>query len=137
MKAHPIAKVGEIPPGGRKLVTVGKVQFGVFNVGGEFFAYRNICPHAGAPVCVGKISGTTLPSAVYEYDYGREGGILRCPWHGWEFDLRTGEHLVDPETKLKRIAVEIQGEALEKFPVTQSGDTLHVILPVSVVGEGP
>ena len=137
MKAHPVAKVGEIPPGGRKLVTVGKMQFGVFNVAGEFFAYRNLCPHAGAPVCVGNISGTTLPSPVYHYDYGREGGILRCPWHGWEFDLRTGEHLVDPETKLKRIDVEIHGEALEKFPVTQTGDTLHVILPASVVGEGP
>ena len=137
MKAHPVAKAGEIPPGGRKLVTVGKIQFGVFNVDGQFFAYRNICPHAGAPVCVGKVSGTTLPSPVYHYDYGREGCILRCPWHGWEFDLRTGEHLVDPEKKLKRIDVEIQGEALERFPVAQTGDTLHVILPVSVSGEGP
>lgn len=137
MKAHPVAKVGEIPPGGRKPVTIGKIQFGVFNVDGRFFAYRNICPHAGAPVCVGKISGTTLPSPVYQYDYGHEGCILRCPWHGWEFDLRTGEHLVDPATKLKRIDVEIQGQALEKFPVTQTGDTLHVILPASVVGEGP
>ena len=137
MKAHPVAKVGEIPPGGRKPVTIGKIQFGVFNVDGRFFAYRNICPHAGAPVCVGKISGTTLPSPVYPYDYGHEGCILRCPWHGWEFDLRTGEHLVDPATKLKRIDVEIQGQALEKFPVTQTGDTLHVILPASVVGEGP
>lgn len=49
----------------------------------------------------------------------------------------TGEHLVEPETKLKRIAVEIEGEALEKFPVTQSGDTLHVILPAIAAGDGP
>jgi nitrite reductase/ring-hydroxylating ferredoxin subunit len=39
---------------------------------------------------------------VYEYKYGRESEILRCPWHGWEFDLLNGEHLVDPETKLKQ-----------------------------------
>ena len=62
MVTHPVAKIGEILPGGRKLVTVGKIQLGIFNVGGNFFAYRNICPHAGAPVCLGKISGTTLPS---------------------------------------------------------------------------
>ena len=109
----------------------------MFNVGGEFFAYRNICPHAGAPVCVGKISGTTLPSPVYEYDYGREGCILRCPWHGWEFDLRSGEHLVDPETKLKRIALEIQGEALERIPVEKSGDSLHVVLPSASASGAP
>jgi hypothetical protein len=89
-------------------------------------------------VCVGKISGTTLPSPVYEYDYGREGCILRCPWHGWEFDLKTGEHLVDPETKLKRIDVKVEGEALEKFHVEKSGDTLHVILPSSAApSDGP
>ncbi|PAW71945.1 MAG: hypothetical protein B9S35_12215 [Opitutia bacterium Tous-C5TDCM] len=138
MASHPVAKIGEIPPGGRKIVTVGKIQLGVFNVGGEFFAYRNICPHAGAPVCVGKISGTTLPSPVYEYDYGREGCILRCPWHGWEFDLKTGEHLVDPETKLKRIDVKLDNESLEKFSVEKSGDTLHVILPSSAApSDGP
>jgi hypothetical protein len=62
-----------------------------------------------ARLCVGKISGATLPSPVYEYAYGHKGCILRCPWHRWEFDLRTGEHLVDPITKLKRIAVGIQG----------------------------
>ena len=88
-------------------------------------------------MCVGKISGTTLPSPVYEYDYGREGCILRCPWHGWEFDLKTGEHLVDPETKLKRIALEIQGEALERIPVVKSGDTLHVVLPSASASGAP
>jgi len=95
MNRHPAARTGELPPGGRKLVTIGRVQIGLFNVSGEFRAYRNVCPHAGAPVCLGRVGGTSLPSDVYEYKYGREGCILRCPWHGWEFDLRTGEHLVD------------------------------------------
>ena len=137
MASHPVAKIGEIPPGGRKLVTVGKIQLGVFNVGGNFFAYRSVCPHAGAPVCTGKISGTTLPSAVYEYAYGLEGRILRCPWHGWEFDLRTGEHLVDPATKLKRIETKLEGDALEPFRVEQAGDMLHVILPGPAPGAAP
>ncbi len=137
MASHPVARIDEIPPGGRKLVTVGKIQLGIFNVAGKFFAYRNVCPHGGAPVCTGKISGTTLPSLVYEYDYGHQGCILRCPWHGWEFDLRTGRHLVDEGTRLKRIDVQLEGEAMEGFPLEKTGDTLHVILPAPAPSDGP
>lgn len=137
MRSHPVAKVGEIPPGGRKLVQVGKIQIGVFNVDGAFYAYRNVCPHAGAPVCVGRIGGTSLPSGVYEYRFGLEGCILRCPWHGWEFDLRTGEHLVDPATKLKRFEVAVESDSLERFPVEVSGDTLSVRVPAQMWSDGP
>lgn len=127
MKRHPVAQAGEIPPGGRKLVSVGRIEIGLFNVGGEVRAYRNACPHAGGPVCQGRISGTSMPSKVYEYIYGMEGRILRCPWHGWEFDLRTGGHIVDPETRLKEIPVETGG--LERYPMEQRDGTLYVLLP--------
>ncbi len=130
MKRHPVAKAAEIPPGGRKIVSVGRIEIGLFNVGGEVHAYRNACPHAGAPVCLGRVSGTPLPSKVYEYIYGREGCILRCPWHGWEFDLTTGEHIVDPGTRLKEVPVEAGGpEGLDRFPLEQDGGTLYVLLP--------
>jgi nitrite reductase/ring-hydroxylating ferredoxin subunit len=56
-----------------------------------------------------------------------EGCILRCPWHGWEFDLRTGEHLVDPQNRLK--AVPVENEALERIPLEQSDGTVYVLLP--------
>ncbi|MBC8011886.1 MAG: Rieske (2Fe-2S) protein [Burkholderiales bacterium] len=107
MPLVPVCLASELPPGARRIVAHGKVTVGVFNVGGVWHAYRNVCPHAGAPVCEGPVSGTTLPSRVYEYNTGREGSILRCPWHGWEFDLTNGEHLVDPETRLKKIPVEL------------------------------
>lgn len=135
MPLHPVCPVVELQPGLRKIVTIDRVEIGVFNVGGEYHAYRNICPHAGAPVCVGKIGGTTLPSPVYEYNYGRENCIIRCPWHGWEFDLKTGEHLVDPQTRLKKFPVEIAepvdhaAENLDKFPVEIRAGILHVRLP--------
>jgi nitrite reductase (NADH) small subunit len=127
MKRHPVAKDGEIPPGGRKLVSVGAVEIGLFNLGGEVRAYRNACPHAGGPVCLGRVSGTSMPSKVYEYIYGMEGRILRCPWHGWEFDLGTGGHIVDPRTRLKGIPVEADG--LERFPLERGEGTLYVLLP--------
>jgi len=130
MRRHAVARVGEIPAGGRKVLVVGKLSIGIFNVAGELKAYRNACPHAGAPVCEGRISGTSLPSKVYEYAYGLEGCILRCPWHGWEFDLRTGAHLVDPETKLKAIAVAAgPSENLDPVAVETSGDEVYVLLP--------
>jgi nitrite reductase/ring-hydroxylating ferredoxin subunit len=129
MKRHPVARSGEIPPGGRKVVSIGPLAIGIFNVGGEIRAYRNACPHAGGPVCLGRISGTSLPSKVYEYIFGKEGFILRCPWHGWEFDLRTGEHLVDPEVRLKGVAVEQRrSEDLDRLPVEQSAGMLYVLL---------
>jgi nitrite reductase (NADH) small subunit len=127
MKRHPVAQTADVPPGARKLVTVGPVEIGLFNVGGVIHAYRNVCPHAGGPVCQGRISGTSLPSKVYEYAYGMEGRILRCPWHGWEFDLASGQHLVDPETRLKEIRVE--SEDLDRVPLEQADGTLYVLLP--------
>ena len=127
MKRHPVAQAEEIPPGGRKLVRVGAAEVGLFNVGGVLRAYRNACPHAGAPVCAGRVSGTSMPSAVYEYVYGLEGCILRCPWHGWEFDLRSGRHIVDPRNRLKEVPVEtgdLEGIALE-----EAGGTVYLLLP--------
>jgi nitrite reductase/ring-hydroxylating ferredoxin subunit len=127
MKRHAVAKMVELPPGGRKIVAIGKTEIGLFNVAGEIRAYRNVCPHAGAPVCAGRISGTSMPSKVYEYVYGMEGRILRCPWHGWEFDLKTGEHIVDPENRLKEIVVET--ESLERYPTEQAEGNLYVLMP--------
>lgn len=81
-------------------------------------------------MCLGRLSGTPLPSKVYEYIYGREGCILRCPWHGWEFDLTTGEQIVDPETRLKEVRVEAgRTESLDRYPLEQSEGTLYVLLP--------
>lgn len=136
MPLLPVCTIAELPPGARKLVTLGKISVGIFNVSGVYYAYRNICPHGGAPVCEGLVSGTTIPSPVYEYKTGREGCILRCPWHGWEFDLTTGEHLVDPETRLKRIPVEVpavthagDNDNLDKLPVEVADGHIYVRLP--------
>ncbi len=75
--------------GGRALVVVRR--------GDEFFALRDICPHQRARLSAGTVSGTSLPCRVGEtVPWGREGEIVSCPWHGWEFDLRTGRSLADP-----------------------------------------
>lgn len=105
----PVCAAGELPPGGRKVVEVKGRSVGVFNLSGEVVAVLNLCPHELAPVCLGKVGGTTLPSAPGEWCWGREGEILACPWHGWEFDLRTGQAIADPKVRLRRYPVEVVG----------------------------
>lgn len=93
--AWTVARADEIPEGGRKMVEAGGYSIGIFNVHGTFVAVLNVCPHELGPVCLGRVGGTTLPSAPGEYRWGHEGKILACPWHGWEFDLLTGQALAD------------------------------------------
>jgi 3-phenylpropionate/trans-cinnamate dioxygenase ferredoxin subunit len=103
--------VGEIASGQRKIVTVDGRSIGVFNVGGEFRAYLNLCPHALAPVCLGRVGGTTLPAAPGTFEWGRDGEILSCPWHGWEFDLLDGHCLTDKK-RLYAFEVTLVGDEI-------------------------
>ena len=118
MARHVVATVAELPPGSRKIVDVEGRSIGVFNVDGTFYALRNTCPHQAAPLCLGSIKGMALPSKPGEYLWAREGEILRCPWHGWEFDIRTGQSWCDPaRLKAKRYAAAREpGAALAKGP---------------------
>ncbi len=96
MSRYVVGMVDEIPPGGRKIVEVAGRSIGVFNIGGEFFALRNQCPHQGGSLCEGTLSGLAQAQTRGEPTYIRRGEILRCPWHQWEFDVRTGQSWVDP-----------------------------------------
>jgi 3-phenylpropionate/trans-cinnamate dioxygenase ferredoxin subunit len=107
-----VGTVAEIPPGKLKVVSVGGREFGIAAVNGEYRAVRNLCPHQGAPVCRGTIEGTYLASAPGEFVWGREGEILRCPWHGWEFDLQTGAALFDAQIHVQVLRVEIEQDTL-------------------------
>ncbi len=131
-KRYAVAKIAELPIGERIVVKIpafGKeIEIGVFNVGGEFYAYRNVCPHAGAPICQGRICGTTAPSNVGEFILAREGEIVRCLWHGWEFDLKTGAHLVDEKMKLRTYSVETRNENLESYAVETQDETLFLLI---------
>lgn len=97
-----VARAEEIPPGSRKLVNVGGRSIGVFNVGGCFYALRNSCPHQGAELCLGRQFAPLRSSAPGSYEREAEPTIIRCPWHGWEFDIRTGRSWCDPETQRVR-----------------------------------
>ena len=106
-----VAQADEFPVGSRKILKIGWREIGVFHTSAGLFALRNLCPHQAAPLCLGTVTGTTLPSQPGKYVWGLEGQVLRCPWHGWEFDLQTGLGLYDPY-KHERVAtyeVKIEG----------------------------
>jgi nitrite reductase (NADH) small subunit len=114
-----VGPASEIPPGSRKMIVPfrGRAGIGVFNVNGAFHALRNICPHKAGPLCTGRISGmfvsTSPPTASNTHlELVREGEIIRCPWHLWEFDIVTGACLVDPKVRVKRYPVSIEGGAV-------------------------
>lgn len=111
---HAIGTLDEFPPGSARIVEVRGRSIGVFNVDGRFYAMRNVCPHHGAPLCLGRVTGRMLPSRPYEYEYGQEGEILRCPWHGYEFSLQDGRSLLHPET-LRARSYPVEVESGEVF----------------------
>jgi nitrite reductase/ring-hydroxylating ferredoxin subunit len=95
---HVVARVGEIPSGGRKIVTVRGREIGVFNVGGAFYGLINRCPHQGAPLCEGEVVSRLVAPEPGDYRLTRPGEMIRCPWHCWEFDIRSGQSLCDPNS---------------------------------------
>ncbi|TMV45102.1 Rieske (2Fe-2S) protein [Paenibacillus mesophilus] len=105
MTVHYVDEAGQIPEGQHRMYEIDGKSIGVYNVKGEYYAILNYCPHQGAQLCKGPVCGTTLLSPVYEYEYGKQGEIVRCPWHGWEFDIRTGKSLVEGKSRLRRYAV--------------------------------
>ena len=100
----------------------------VFHVNGEFFALLNRCPHEGAPLekaaCVARL--TSPEPGVYERS--RVGELLRCPWHGWEFDMRNGQSWFDPKrVKVRSYPVAVEsGEELQKGPYVAETFPVHV-----------
>jgi nitrite reductase/ring-hydroxylating ferredoxin subunit len=89
-----VGSVAEFASAGRKVVEVEGVSIGVFHVDGQWYALQNSCLHRGGPVCNGPLVG----------------GVLTCPWHGYQYSLLTGELLIDPSVKLPRYPVEVRDD---------------------------
>ena len=129
MSRHVVCRVEELPPGGRKIVEVRGRTVGVFNVNGTYYALLNRCPHRNAPLCQGTITGLIEGPEPYKVEFSRDGEVLRCPWHGWEFDITNGRSVFNPHrVRAKSYDVTVEpgrladdGEAdqsIETFPVT-------------------
>lgn len=116
-----VARFEDIADGEHRVFSNGKREVGVFRVGAKVFAWENHCPHAGGPVCQGKI----FPRVEEELDGEKKSLGLRfskrrnivCPWHGFEFDIETGQHQGDPGVRLRKVPADVKdGEIILTLP---------------------
>ena len=114
MQSYRVGTVSEFEEGTKKVFNLGETEVGVFRLGEKFYAWNNICPHQGGPVCQGRL----YPRVHENLDenknsHGRlydENNInIVCPWHGLEFDVRTGKHPGNEEIALDPLPVQIEG----------------------------
>src|SRR5262245_11928620 len=115
-----VGKDSEIQDGDRRIVFVGDREIGVFKAGGEYYAYSNTCLHQAGPACEGLIIAKVeeriredKTSAGFYFSDTETHFV--CPWHGYEYDLKTGEFVGDRRQKLR------------KYKVVQKGDDVYVV----------
>jgi nitrite reductase (NADH) small subunit len=89
-----VAGVRECPPGSAGEFVVGERIVALFNVDGQFYALDGICPHQGGPLGKGRLTGC----------------IITCPWHGFQFDVTTGQHLTSKSLVHPRFNVKVDGD---------------------------
>lgn len=106
-----VANVSEFEEGDCRIVSGHGLEIGVYRVDGDFCAYENRCPHQGGPVCQGKlirkveeVLGQHRTSLGLKYS--EEQVHIVCPWHGYEYSVKTGVHPGDGNVRLRKFNVE-------------------------------
>lgn len=132
---HRACRVSDIPAGGRVIVDVEGISIGIFEVDGSYHALLNRCPHAGAPLCRGRVTGRFEADAPGQVRLLDEGHVLRCPWHGWEFEIPTGRSLFNPHrVRARSFPVSVEDlraasiDEVESFPTDVGGGWITVQL---------
>jgi nitrite reductase (NADH) small subunit len=92
MPWHRIAAAEDCPPGSSLEAFADDRIVALFNVEGQFFALDGICPHQGGPLGEGELTGC----------------IVTCPWHGWQFDVRTGQHQLSRTLSQPRFETKVE-----------------------------
>ncbi|WP_254525617.1 Rieske (2Fe-2S) protein [Natrinema caseinilyticum] len=112
MAEYTVADADEIDVGERILVQIEGKPIGIFNIDNEYVAYLSWCAHQSGPCAEGNITGTKTASfdpdtLQTDLEYVKEGEILNCPWHGWEYDLQSGECLSRDNISLASFPVSV------------------------------
>ena len=112
MKSYPVGRVDEFSEGGRKVVSCDGVEIGVFKIDGELVAWYNQCSHRAGPVCQGRIYKRVVEPLDSEQrtrmlQFDENETHIVCPWHGYEFNLKTGRHPGSAAQALRRAKLEI------------------------------
>lgn len=89
----------DVPDNDTKVVDVAGRKYLLARVNGDIRAFSNRCPHQGAPLGAGKVTGAMLPCEPGEFRFDLDGLVLECPWHRWKYSLQTGEALFDTDRR--------------------------------------
>jgi nitrite reductase/ring-hydroxylating ferredoxin subunit len=105
-----VCRSEEIKDGAVRIVEVGDVEFGLIRHNGKFYAYRNVCPHQGGPVCEGLrvpqvIDCVAKDGRFLGQKFDENDVHIVCPWHGYEYHLTSGEHVADKNLRLQKFQV--------------------------------
>ena len=92
-----VVRASECLPGTATEAVVGDRIVALYNVEGIFYALDGVCPHQGGPLGSGLLDGC----------------IVTCPWHGWQFDVRTGAHLLSKSVVQPSFEVRVEGDWIE------------------------
>ena len=121
MGAHVAGRVDDFADRTSRVVDIGGRSIGVVRLGDAFYALRNSCPHQGGPVCSGGVYPRTraevLPNGRLREWYDHDAPVVACPWHGWEFDIATGQCVADPKRRVAAYeATVVDGEVIVVLP---------------------
>ena len=107
-----VGALADIADGDHRIYRIGALEVGVFRQGASVVAWENRCPHAGGPVCQGRIYRKV--EEVLAADRTSQGlrfsstPQIVCPWHGFEFDVATGRHPGDPKMRLRPVEASVR-----------------------------
>jgi 3-phenylpropionate/trans-cinnamate dioxygenase ferredoxin subunit len=116
-----VGKMTEFTPGSKKIIEAGGKSIGVYQVNGQYYAIRSLCPHQGAPLCSGITTSYVTSTGPGHFEFEKEGEVVRCPWHQWEFDIKTGCMIVDP--KMRTMTYDV---TVERYDVSIDEDQVFV-----------
>ena len=91
-----VGKVSDFADGDRKIIDVNGKSIGIFRVDDQFYAIRNRCPHQWGPLCLGDFAPRAVSSGPGDVHLDSGPPLIACPWHGWEYDLATGQSFMGP-----------------------------------------
>jgi nitrite reductase/ring-hydroxylating ferredoxin subunit len=91
-----VGKVSDFENGDRKIIDVNGKSVGVFRIDDQFYAIRNRCPHQFGPLCVGTLAPRAISDGPGDVAMDPGPPLLACPWHGWEYDIATGQSFMGP-----------------------------------------
>jgi nitrite reductase (NADH) small subunit len=112
MKSYVVGRLDEFTEGSRKVISCDGTEIGVFKINGELVAWYNQCAHLQGPVCQGRIYGKVEEPVdanghTRMLRYSETEKHIVCPWHGWEFSLKTGRHPGNPKAALRKAKLEV------------------------------